>query len=410
MTTDFPQRIRLTEAEALIDVVGARHCLPAIRIDCADALGCVLTESVTAPIDLPVFDNSAMDGYAVCGADLDPARPVRLRLIGEQFAGPSKALSIASGECVRITTGAPMPTGADTVVIRENAVASGALIECRPGTLPGANLRRAGEDVTAGQILLSAGQRLDAAQLGLCAALGLDSVMVEPRARVAVFSSGDELRAAGQPLLAGEIYDSNGPMLAALLASEGIAARRGPVLPDQPQAMLDRLRGAASDSDLLITCGGVSAGDKDHLPALLQQHGRLHFWRVQIKPGMPLLLGELDGTLVLGLPGNPVAVLACFLVLGRRLIDRLEGFAGLRSQHFARLRRAVEKRHERLEFMRGELRSDPDGVLRVMPDDATGSHRLAAASRANALIVLPEVACLLEADTVVPVVPFGTVG
>ncbi|PKL98078.1 MAG: molybdopterin molybdenumtransferase MoeA, partial [Gammaproteobacteria bacterium HGW-Gammaproteobacteria-7] len=250
-------------------------------------------------------------------------------------------------------------------------------------------------------------QRLGPAHLGLGAALGLDRLAVMPRTRGAVFSSGDELRAAGQPLSAGEIYDSNGPMLAALLASEGITADRGPVLPDDPEAMLERLRESASGHDLLITCGGVSAGEKDHLPALLQRHGRVHFWRVRIKPGMPVLLGELDGTLILGLPGNPVAVMACFLVLGRRLIDRLEGAANDRPRQFARLGQRIEKHHPRLEFMRGTLRSDPDGVLRVTPDSVTGSHRLAAASAANALIVVPEGPCDLAADTVVAVLPFG---
>lgn len=410
MIADFPQRIALAEAESIIDRLAGERMLPAWAAPLAQARGCVLAENVMAPIALPPFDNSAMDGFAVRGRDLETHATTRLRLAGEQFAGPALGLKVSPGHCLRITTGAPMPDGADTVVIREHSRAGDGWVELEPGTRAGANVRRAGEDVQAGETVLTAGTRLAPTALSLAAALGLSSLPVRRRPRVAVFASGDELCQAGQPLAPGEIHDSNGPLLNALLAADGLGSSRGPVLPDEPAGMLELLRQAAHGHDLVVTCGGVSAGEKDHLPALLAEHGRIHFWRVRIKPGMPVLLGELDGTLVLGLPGNPVAVLACFLALGRRLLDGLEGDPGPPRRLAARLAGPVEKSHARLEFLRGRLRYGEDAVLSVDPDPVTASNRLAAAARNDALIVLPEGPCALASGSLVTVLPFARVG
>lgn len=403
---DFPQRISLAAAEAVLDAVAEGHRLPPERAALAQTLDRVLTEPVCAPIALQPFDNAAMDGFALRGADLDAGGGARLRLAGEQFAGQAQDLKVEPGRCVRITTGAPLPAGADTVVIRENTVEADGWVEIAPGCRPGANIRRAGEDIAAGQTVFQAGEPVTPARLAVAAALGLTSLPVRRRPRVAVFASGDELRPPGTPLAPGEIYDSNGPLLRALLAGEGLEAHAGPVLPDDPAPMLELLRDAARGQDLLITCGGVSAGDKDHLPALLAAHGRIHFWRVRIKPGMPVLLGEFDGVPVLGLPGNPVAVLACFLTLGRRLLDGLEGRAP-RPPRYARLLAPIDKPHARLEFQRGRLHWNEDATLAVEPDAVTGSHRLAAAARNDALIVVPDGPQSLVAGAIVRVLSYG---
>lgn len=225
------------------------------------------------------------------------------------------------------------------------------------------------------------------------------------RPTVAVFTTGDELVEPGMPLQPGEIYNSNRELLMGLLRAEGLEPVAWPTLPDDPLRMASMLQDAASSFDLVITCGAVSAGEKDHIPALLQSHGRVHFWKVRMKPGMPLLAGSLGQAQFLGLPGNPVSVLATFLTLGRVLIDGMQG-AATQPRRVARLASPIEKSHARREFVRATLQVDDAGTLRVTPNPATGSHRLRAAADADALLVLPEGAQSLGQGDVVEVLTF----
>jgi molybdopterin molybdotransferase len=221
-----------------------------------------------------------------------------------------------------------------------------------------------------------------------------------------VFTTGDELVEPGMPLQAGEIYNSNRELLMGLLRAEGLEPVAWPTLPDDPARIAAMLADAASSFDLVITCGAVSAGEKDHIPALLQSLGRVLFWKVRMKPGMPLLFGELGEALVLGLPGNPVSVLATWLTLGRALIDGLQGCAEPRRLWRARLAAPIEKTHARREFLRGRLGQDTDGRVQVDPDPASGSHRLHAAAQSDALIVLPEGPQSLGVGQLVDVLPY----
>ena len=401
----FPTGLAFDEALALACRAAAARRLPVERVPTARTHGRVLAEEVVAPIDLPPFDNSAMDGYAFRHADLaDAARG--LRLIGDQFAGRALDLRVAPGECVRITTGAPMPPGADTVAIQENVVVEGARVRI-PADIPrGANVRGAGEDVRMGGRVLDAGSVLTPARVSIAAALGIDRLQVSARPTVAVFTTGDELVEPGLPLQPGEIYNSNRELLLGLLRADGLEPTAWPTLPDDPQRMRAMLLDAASSFDVVLSCGGVSAGAKDHVPALLQGHGRVHFWKVRMKPGMPVLCGELDRCMLLGLPGNPVSVLATWLTLGRALVDVMQGRTEARANFRARLVAPVDKRHARREFLRGRLHAGDDGVLYVEPDAARGSHRLLAAARADALVVIPEGPQALPAGTVVDVLRY----
>ncbi|KFN45708.1 molybdopterin molybdotransferase MoeA [Arenimonas composti] len=405
--SDFPNRIGYDEALAMIAAVAARRRLPVETVPLARAAGRVLAEDVVAGVALPPFDNAAMDGFALRAADAERARTQGLRLVGDQFAGADLALQVAAGECARITTGAPMPAGADAVLIRENARVDGERVFATEagGLRPGRHLRRAGEDVQAGDRVLVAGTRLGPAQLGLAAAVGRHDLPLYRRPTVAVFTTGDELCPPGQPLAPGRIYDSNRALLQTLLQAEGLEPVAWPVLPDRPGPMLAALRDAAFSFDVVITCGGVSAGDRDHLPALLREHGEIHFWRVRMKPGMPLLFAGLGEALLLGLPGNPVSVLATFLGPGRALLDGLQGLATPRRRLFARLATPFAKAHARLEFLRGRLESGADAVVQVRPDPADGSHRLRGAADADCLLVLGEGARDYAAGDVVEVVP-----
>ncbi len=406
--------------------------LPTERVALSAAHGRVLASALAATIDQPGFDNSAMDGYALRHGDLERFAGDGLRLVGEQFAGRSRDLRIGAGECVRITTGAPLPAGADTILIRENARVEGDRVFPLQAPMQsvkrGQHVRRAGEDVRGGDALLPAGQVLTPARIALAAGQGLDRLEVTRRPTVAVFTTGDELIEPGLPLRPGELYDSNRELLMGLLRAEGIAPVAWPRLPDDPEAILTALRHAGHAFDVVITCGGVSAGDKDHLPALLQREGRVHFWKVRMKPGMPLLFAEsrpeapddaleageypsgsrkpLGEALFLCLPGNPVSVLATFLTLGRRLLDGLQGRSEPRPQLRARLHSGWRKTHERLEFLRGRLSCDADGVLWVEPNPADGSHRMRAAADSDALIVLPEGELTLDAGATVDVLVY----
>ena len=409
MTVDaFPLRISYADALATIARVAGQRRLAPEHVAIARAHGRVLAADVLAPMATPAFDNSAMDGFALRHADLAASGASVLSLCGEQFAGPATVAAVGAGECARITTGAPLPPGTDTVVMKEHAMEEGARVRILEPVAAGRNVRRRGEDVREGDLLAAAGEVLAPARVALLAAQGIASVAVARRPTVAVFSTGDELVEPGMPLAHGQVYNSNRELLMGLLRAEGLEPVAWPTLPDDPAAIESALRHAGEAFDLVLTCGGVSAGEKDHLPALLQRRGKVHFWKVRMRPGMPVLLadgGTLGPALFLCLPGNPVSVLATCLALARPLLDGLQGRAARRTWR-ARLAAPWHKRHERLEFLRGRLGSGADGGLLVEPDPADGSHRMRAAADADALIVLGEGERDYAAGEVVEVLPY----
>jgi molybdopterin molybdotransferase len=405
----FPTRIGFDDARRIIDEVAARRCMPAERVSLAKAHGRVLAQPLTATLPQPGFDNSAMDGFAVRHADLDAEREAALKLVGEQFAGRSQDSMIAAGECLRITTGAPLPAGADAVVMKENTRSEGDMVHVLQNPRTGQHVRRAGEDVQVGDALLAAGQMLTPSRIALAAGQGMDRLEVARRPTVAVFTTGDELVEPGLPLRPGELYNSNRELLMGLLRADGYEPVAWPNLIDDPAAIDAGLRHAGHAFDVVITCGGVSAGEKDHIPALLQTEGDVHFWKVRMKPGMPVLFadgGRLGEALFLCLPGNPVSVLATYLTLGRALLDGLQGRAEPRPRLRARLDTAWQKTHDRLEFLRGRLSYDDQGRLHVEPNPADGSHRMRAAADSDALMVLAEGEQRLQRGSVVEVLPY----
>jgi molybdopterin molybdotransferase len=402
--SDFPIGLAFDDACALVRSIADSRRLSPECVALARAHGRILARDVVASIDLPPFANSAMDGFALRHADVTEG--ATFHLVGEQFAGAKLDLRVGPGECIRITTGAPMPAGADTVVIREEAIIEGDRVRMPETIRFGANVRHAGEDVRVGDRVLTAGERLTPPRVSVAAALGVAQLEVARRPTVVVFTTGDELVEPGLPLEPGQIYNSNRELLMGLLREEGLEPEAWPTLPDDPARIAAMLTDAASSFDLVITCGAVSAGDKDHIPSLLQSLGRVLFWKVRMKPGMPLILGTLGEALVLGLPGNPVSVLATWLTLGRALIDGLQGCSEPRASWRAQLTAPIEKAHARREFLRGRLGHEEDGRLQVTPNMANGSHRLAAAAHSDALIVLPEGPQNLAAGQVVDVLPY----
>ena len=404
---EFPTMLLFDEAVDALQAAARARRLPVEPLVLSRCHGRVLASDEHAPIDLPPFDNSAMDGFACRRADVPADAAVSLRLVGTQFAGRAMPLVVGQGECVRITTGAPMPEGADMVAIREDAQVEGDRVTLSPGAAGGRHVRHAGEDCRAGTCVLAAGTALNPAHVGLAAALGIDRLPVSVRPTVAVFTGGDELVEPGLPLQRGEVYNSNRDLLMGLLRADGLEPVAWPTLPDDPARIAAMLGDAAASFDLVLSCGGVSAGDKDLVPCFLQAHGDVRFWKVRMKPGMPVLSGALGRAELLGLPGNPVAVLATYLTLGRTLIDGMQGRAPRPRVH-ARLAAAIDKTHARREFLRGLLASDADGCQWIVPDaHASGSHRLRAAADANALLVLGEGSCRLERGDVVEVLTYG---
>jgi len=402
---EVPTSLLFEDARGILQRVASANRLPVEHLPLARCDGRVLAGDIVAPIALQPFDNSAMDGYACRQVDLQANESAWLRLVGEQFAGRALGLRVGPGECIRITTGAAMPEGADTVVVREEVRIEGDRVLMPAGVQGGTNVRRAGEDARLGDPVLQAGTRLNPVQVSLAASLGIDRLPVSARPTVAVFTTGDELVEPGLPLQPGEIYNSNRELLMGLLRAEGLEPTAWPTLPDDPARMTAMLQDAATSFDIVLTCGGVSAGEKDHVPALLHDHGRVHFWKVRMKPGMPLLAGQLDRAQVLGLPGNPVSVLATWLTLGRVLVDGMQGRAQ-RARRFAWLRAPIAKSHARREFVRGRLECDEAGLQWIVPSGATGSHRLRAAAGANALLILAEGPQSLSIGDVVEVLSY----
>src|SRR6266436_8784459 len=329
------------------------------RLPLAAAAGRILARDVIATMNLPPHANSAVDGYAVAHADLMPDCETVLPITGRAAAGHPLGRPVLRGEAIRIFTGAPMPHGADTVMMQEDCAVEDQQVRLRPGIKKGANCRHAGEDIARGETALSAGLRLRAPDLGLAAALGHQELPVFRPLRVALLSTGDEIREPGAPLPPGAIYDANRFMLAALLAGLGCAVTDFGIRPDREVALVDTLAAASVGHDLIVTSGGVSTGEEDHVKSAIERLGSLHFWRLAIKPGRPVALGQIDGVPLIGLPGNPVAVVVTFVVLARPLILKLAGAVASVPRLFrVRADFAHRKKAGRREYLRANLKRD----------------------------------------------------
>ncbi len=357
-----------------------------------EACGRIIAETLVSPRDVPPFDNVAVDGYAFAGASLAPEGRTRLRLMpGRAAAGHPHRLPVPEGCALRVLTGAMLPPGTDTVVMEEEVERDGEWLFVPAGYRPGRNARQRGEDVRAGARLFAAGTRIAPQHVGVAAELGFSELRVYAPLDVAVFSSGDELREPGSPLEPGTIYDANRLMLQAYLSELPVRIHDFGILPDEEGAVRRALSRAARQCQVIVTSGGASRGDEDHLARMLAHEGELHFWRLRMKPGRPLALGRFEGADLIALPGNPVAAAVGFLLFARPL---LLAFAGGR---FRRPRAvpleaafALRKKEGRSEFLRARLVPRPDGSLAVDRIAREGSGILTSMTEADGLVHLGE--------------------
>lgn len=375
------------------------------RVALRAALGEILAEPLRTAVSVPAHDNSAVDGYALRHADDDFAQ---LRIVGTAAAGHPYSGTLGAGECVRIMTGAVVPAGADAVVMQERVRRDGDHITTTQWPVAGNNIRRAGEDLQAGDCILDAGRRLTAADLGVIASTGQAELYVKRPLRVAFFSTGDELRGVGEPLGPGEIHDSNRYSLYGMLTQLGVEVMDLGTIKDDPETLASALRQGARDADAIVTSGGVSVGDTDHLPALLDQHGELLFRSIAMKPGRPVTVGRFSGAWYFGLPGNPVSVMTTFTQLVTPALRRLAGEA----QRPARRMRVTTqsplgKTPGRQDFQRGRLIEGSDGQLEVVSVGHQGSGVLRSMSEADCFIVLPAERGSVEQGEIVEVEPFA---
>ena len=386
-----------------------------------DALGRVLAEDIVSPISVPPHDNSAMDGYAFAGAQLDANAPLQLEVVGTALAGKAWQGACGPGQCVKIMTGAIMPAGLDTVVPQEFTTVqttATTVITIPPGILrTGDNRRHKGEDIAEGQPALRGGERLGSAALGLVASLGLPTVRVARRLRVAYFSTGDEILSLGEPPREGAVYDSNRYTVHGLLARLGCEVIDLGVVRDEPHLLEAAFRDAAARADAIITSGGVSVGEADFTKAMMKQLGDVAFWKIAMRPGRPMAVGRIGrapsfaagppqgetapsggsepreagsvGAILFGLPGNPVAVMVTFLAFVRPALLRMMGARGEAPPLLkARSAEAMRKKPGRTEYQRGIVARQADGSLSVRTTGNQGSGVLSSMVQANGLIVL----------------------
>lgn len=356
-----------------------------------NALGRVLAENIRAKVAVPPFDNSAVDGYAVRHADLSAAGDTTLRARGEAYAGGKAVKSPGKGETVRIFTGAPMPKGTDTVFMQEDVKRSGASVIVPPGLKRGANRRLKGEDVKAGARALPKGRRLHPQDVALAAAVGMSKLKVTRMPRVAVFSTGNELTEPGRKLGSSGLYDSNRVLLLTLLRKLGIEASDLGILPDDPNILRRKIAAAAKKHDLVLTSGGVSTGEADHVKAAVESVGRLVLWRLAIKPGRPVAMGVVKGAAFIGLPGNPVAVFVTFVHVVRPFLLRLMGavpepFLPLQ----VRVAFSYKKKKDRREYVRVTLKRGADGKLEAVKHPQDGAGVITSLTESDGLLELPE--------------------
>jgi molybdopterin molybdotransferase len=361
-------------------------------VDLRHADGRVLAASIAAPLPLPPFTNSAVDGYAVRGADLSSTEEQAFPVTGRVQAGASAQPPVKPGHAMRIFTGAPMPEGADTVFMQEDVrLDEAGRVVLPTGLKAGANVRPAGEDIVAGTQALAAGQRLRPQDVALAAAFGLTSIEVRRRIRVAVFSTGNELVSPGAPRAAAQLFDSNRFMLMTMLARLGCEVGDLGILRDDRYSLASALKKAAGAHDLILTSGGVSTGEEDHVKAGVESVGRLVLWRMAIKPGRPVAMGIIDGTPLIGLPGNPVASFVTFVHVVRPTVLALAG--ALQQPLVPMPVRAAfmyRKKIARREYVRVTLRKGADGALEAVKFPREGAGLLSSLVETDGLVELGE--------------------
>ena len=380
-------------------------------IDLRSAAGRILAADIVSDRAVPPHDNAAVDGYAVRFDDLGENGETRLTLAGRIAAGTQMDRPLGRGEAIRIFTGAPMPDGADTVLMQEDCRAENGIVAIPPGIKQGANRRFAGEDVVPGARILAAGTRLRPQEIGLAASIGRISLPVYKPVRVALFSTGDEVRDTGTDLPPGCIYDANRYSVTAALEQLGCAVDDLGILPDSYQIIRDTLANAADRHDLIMTSGGVSTGEEDHVRAAIEALGKMHFWRLAIRPGRPLALGQIGSVPFIGLPGNPVAVLVTFMLFARPAILRLGGSRKTEPEMYrVRVGFPVRKKLGRREWLRVRLDRDSDGAPVAYKFPRDGAGILTSMVESDGLVELPEELTSLEPGTMVDYLPFSENG
>ncbi len=383
-----PDALPVAQAKEIIaSVVEPVAC--AERVAIRSALDRVLAGDVVSTIDVPSSDNSAMDGFAMRADDLIEDAETRMRVAGTALAGRSFDGSVARGEALRVMTGAILPEGLDTVVIQETVRVEDGVVVVPAGQQRGQNCRRRGEDLRTGEPALRCGKRLTAADIGLLASLGMSEVPVRRRLRVALFSTGDELRSIGEVLQPGQVYDSNRYTIWAMLTRLGVEIVDMGVVRDSPETLERAMREAATCADAIVSSGGVSVGEADFTRQVIQRVGDVAFWRIAMRPGRPMAFGRVGNACYFGLPGNPVAVMITFQFIVRDALLRMMG-AEARPLPWLRARSetALRKRPGRTEYQRATLGQAPDGRMQVRPLGNQGSGVLRSMSEANCIVVL----------------------
>ena len=373
------------------------------RVPLHGSRGRVTAADVVAAVDLPPFDNSAVDGYAVRHADLKGGGDTTLAIAGRLTAGTRADLTLGHGQAIRIFTGAAMPEGADTVFMQEDVSVDGDRVTVPSGLKRGANRRLAGEDVPEGQVVLHAGTVLEAQHVALAAALGITEFEVRRRLQVAIFSTGDEVVEPGSPRGHAAIFDANRYLLSELLERLGAVVTDLGILPDEPDALTRALEHAAAGHDLVVTSGGVSTGEADHVRDAVERIGSLVFWRVAIKPGRPVAMGVIRGAdpshsaAFVGLPGNPVAVFVTFVRVVKALLRQL---SGAQPQQLValpvRVAFAYKKKKDRREYVRVALRRAADGEIEAVKHPQDGAGILTSLTETDGLLEFPEGVTAIE--------------
>ena len=395
--------------DAMSDLLARLETVAGVEtIALRDAVGRVIAEDVVSDRNVPPHDNSAVDGYAVFSVDLAADGDTILPVTGRVAAGHPLERAAQRGEAVRIFTGAPMPAGMDTVFMEEDCTPKGERVALPPGLKAGSNRRFAGEDVRAGEVIVHAGRRLRPQEIGLIASVGRDTVQVYERLRAAVFSTGDEVRDPGGEAAEGAIYDANRYAVMSLLDGLGIAVTDLGILPDSEDAIAAALADAEDSHDVLLTSGGVSGGEEDHVKAAVARLGSIHFWRLAIKPGRPIALGQAGSSAFIGLPGNPVAAMVTFLMIAQPMLRRLSGEIAYAPARFkVATAFPYKKKRGRREWVRVKLSTNEDGAPVCEKHHSSGAGILTSLVGADGLAEMAEDVEHVAAGATVTYIPFS---